>query len=372
MLNALQLQAIDASMRRRPVLSVYLDLRTSNPLDRRPWSIELERALKPLRASIAVASHRERELFERCVRHAEQALRNIPADARGAGWIAFVATGGVRHAELVPLRVPTLVTWGEGIRIAPYLPLLEEDVPIVVIVSDAAHADVWEYRNGKSKRIERIHAHHSAHEPSHMAAAPRPGFHGGTRGAVAHDDVQRRHQEGARRMRELAATRALHLAGAAGWICTGGIPHASNRLAHVLEERARGRVRVIEGLDVHASGADVTRVARATARQLREGRDVADIRDVIEYDAPAGLGVLGPAETRPELDHMRVRELFVSERYVILHAADAESAVRAARAQGARVVVAGGEPGARLDAQGGIGARLRYNLGGAAAPSRSA
>jgi hypothetical protein len=196
-----------------------------------------------------------------------------------------------------------------------------------------------------------------------MSTGPRAGFHHGTHGAVAHDEVQRRRREGTRRMLELAAARALERAGAEGWLLTGGIPHVSGRLARLLSKSASGRVHSVGGLDVHASEAAVTAAARDTARRLRSARDLSEVRDLIERATPAGLGVLGPAETRPMLDHARVKELFLTQSFIAQHAADAEDAVRSARGQGARVVVVSGDPAKRLDAEGGVAARLRYRLG---------
>ena len=361
MLNNLRLQALDAQLRRQPVLSIYLALDATNPLDRRGWAIELERAVKPVRASLAAQPHAEREAFEQCVRRAETALLGIPADDGGAAWIAFMTRDGVAYAELVPLHVPTVVTWGEGLRIAPYLRVLSEDVPIVLVIADSAHADIWEYRDGVAEVRERIHAHHGAPEPSHMSAGPPAGFHHGTHGAVAHDEVERRRREGTRRMLDLVTDRALELAGPDGWLLTGGIPHISARLAHLLSKQAPGRVRELEGLDVHASAADVTADARAAARRFGDERDFADVRDVIERATPVGLGVLG-RDTRAMLDHSRVRELFLSQHFVARHLGDAEDAVRLARAQGARVVVVAGASAELLDAEGGMAARLRYRL----------
>jgi hypothetical protein len=371
MMNALQLQLLDASLRRRPVLSIYLALPPANGLDRRAWRIALEQLVKPVRDSLAGTTHREREGFEDAVRHLELALQGIPADAGGATWVAFVTPEGVRHSELVSLRLPAIAAWGEGIRATPYLRVLGEALPIVVVIGDAAHVDVWEYRDGTAHRLERIHAHHDAPDPAHMSAAPRPGFHAGTHGAVGRDDVQRRRREGTRRMLELTVSRVLHVARPHGWIVAGGIPHVRARLARLLTARAPGRVQAAERLDVHATAADVTAAARAAAHQLCDALDRAKVRDVIEHATPAGFGVLG-SETRAMLDHARVKELYLSERFVADHLAEAEDAVRSARRQSARAIVVAGDSAALLDAEGGIAARLRYRLRGPVGDSPTA
>ena len=367
MMNALQLQLLDETLRHQPVLSVYFGLPAANGLDRRSWRIALEQLIRPVRESVASAPHREHEGFENALRHLELALQSIPTDAGGATWIAFATPEGVRHSHLVSCAIPTVAAWGEGIRLAPYLRVLSEEVPIVAVIGDAAHADLWEYRDGIARRHERIHAHHEVPDPVHMSAGPSGGFHHGTHGAVAHDDIQRRRQEGTRRMLELTASRALHLARPDGCIITGGIPHVRARLTKMLAAKAPGRVQAAQRLDVHATAAEIADVARSTARELREIRDLTAVTNVIEYAAPEGMGVVGSADTRPMLDHARVKELYVSEHFVADHPVEAEDAVRSAQRQSARAIVVAGDSATRLDAQGGIAARLRYRVRDAAA-----
>jgi len=371
-MNPLQLEQFAASLSRQPVLSVYLALETHDPFDRRSWALDLESALRPVRASLASVSHDEREAFAAAARHLERALLDVTAEAGGATWVAFATRAGIQQAGLVTMHLPTVAALGEGIRIAPYLRVLNEDTPVILAIGDAAHVDVWEYRDGAAARRERVHAHHGARDPSRMSARPRTGFHHGTHGAIARDDMPRRRREGTRRMFDQAASRAVDLAGPEGLIVTGGIAHIGVRLARLLGRRRRAPVEVIEGLDVHASAAQVADAARRIARRMRNERDLAAVDDLIVRDTPAGLGALGPSKTGSVLARGRVRTLFVSERYIAEHAVEAEDAIRSARTQHAGVVVVAREAAVALDEAGGMAARLRYRLRDAAAPRRLA
>ena len=95
---------------------------------------------------------------------------------------------------------------------------------------------------------------------------------------------------------------------------------------------------------------------------LRDEVDLRRIAEIIDNGAPDGGGSLGPDATRVSLEQLRVRELYMTRRYVDEHAAEAEDAVRAALDQGASVEQVSGAVAARLDEYGGVAARLRYRL----------
>jgi hypothetical protein len=73
----------------------------------------------------------------------------------------------------------------------------------------------------------------------------------------------------------------------------------------------------------------------------------------------------GAAKAPPRylaLDQRRVRDLYITHRYLETHAAEAEGAVRSAIDQAASVEEVSGVAAAQLDAHGGMAARLRYRL----------
>jgi hypothetical protein len=169
--------------------------------------------------------------------------------------------------------------------------------------------------------------------------------------------------EGTRRLLYRVAEQALKLAGVDGWILVGGIPAVSAKLAQMLAASARTRVLHLEMLEVHASDADIRRAAEGGASALRDAWDLRQIEEIVDQaEQPDSVVALGPAATHLALQGLRVRELYLTHRYVESHMADAEDAVRAAFTQSAVVEELAGPAALQLDALGGMAARLRYRL----------
>jgi hypothetical protein len=362
MLNFSQLVALEHSLRGTRVLSVYLDGTERDPAKQRVWRMQLDHSLDDLRAWLAGSPHAEREGFDQCVRLLDHELEAFTGNVGAHGWAAFITADWVHEASLLPVPMPTQAVWSTGMSVAPYMRALKEIRPVAVVLVDAKRADVHRYYRGKLERIETLHAYHTVMQPAHMGDAPRPGFHSGTRGATGHDEAQESLLAGTNRMLADAAERAMHVAGAEGWIVTGGIPKVGRQLAERLSSRARDRVLNVESLDIHASAADLAEAARVGASTLRNAADAARIVEIANGGEATGLGALGPAATRQALDERRVRDLYVTRRYLDDHAADAEDAVRSAIDQSALVEEVSGIAAEQLDAHGGMAARLRYRL----------
>jgi hypothetical protein len=344
------------------VLSVYVDGTATDPAAQRTWRVHLDHQLEDLRRWLAGSPHAEREEFDRCARLLDGELKPITRGVGAPGWAAFITAGGVCEATSLPVPVTTLAVWSTKMCIAPYIRALKATRSVVVIVVDAAKADVYQYYLGSLERVDGIRAHHVVMPPSHMGDAPRPGFHAGTRGASGHDEAQRSLLEGTNRMLAQATERALRLAGAEGWIVTGGIPRISGQLAGLLSVRAPNRVLALDALDVHASEAQLADAARAAASALRNELDAKHIEEIANRGIAIGLGALGPAATRETLEQSRVRDLYITHRYIADHGAEAEDAVRAALEQGASVEEVSGGAAKYLDLHGGMAARLRYRI----------
>ena len=362
MLNFSQLVALEHSLRGTRVLSVYLDGTASDPAQQRAWRVQLDHSLDDLRVWLAGSPHAEREDFEQCVRLLDHELEAFTGNVEAHGWAAFITADRLHEASPLPVTMPTQAVWSTGISMAPYMRALKEIRPVAIVLVDSKRADVNRYYRGKIEHIETLHAHHTVMQPSHMGDAPRPGFHSGTRGATGHDEAQESLLAGTNRMLADAAERAMHVAGAEGWIVTGGIPKVGRQLAERLSSRARDRILNVESLDIHASKADLAEAARVGASTLRNAMDAARIAEIADSGGATGLGALGPAATRETLDQRRVRDLFLTHRYLENHAAEAEDAVRSAIDQGAMVEEVSGAAAEQLDAHGGMAARLRYRV----------
>lgn len=362
MLNKTELMLLERALADERVLSVYVDGTGANPADHETWRLDLAHAIQKLRSALGEASRGERVEFGRCVEAIARELATLPGSVGAPGWIAFVTAEGLQYAERLPVKEPTMAMWTKGPAVAPYIKALKELRPVVLIVADARKGRIHLYRAGNLTAVKTAHARAHSGEHPHMGGPPRAGFHEGTRGTTEHDAAQHALQTGVQRMVGELAEQALAAAGPEGFIVIGGIPRVAARLRAELEPAARGRVLVIEWLDIHAPEAELAAAAREGASILRDAEDLARIREIEDVSHGAMLGSVGPVATRAALDAHRVRELYVTHRYMEEHGVDAEAAVRLALDQGAMVEEVSRAAAERLDVLGGMSARLRYPL----------
>lgn len=360
MLTRTELVELERSLREDRVLSVYIDGTEMNAAAKGKWRLDLAHSLQDLRAWLDGSPREERQAFDRCVALLERELDAFAGAVGAPGWVAFITPTGVQRAERVPVPTPTIAVWSTGASIARYMRILKEARPIIMLVVDARKGRLYKYRIGELAPMKTVHAHTTVEPPLHMGNPPRAGFHAGVRGLTGRDAAQRALLTGTRRMTRELALQAVRLAGPDGWILTGGIPEVATQMAGAVARLAPGRVRALESLDVHASDAEIAAAARKGASAMRDAFDLAQIDEIVERANGGSVTALGPAATREALGERRVRELYLTHRYLEHHAAEAESAVRSALAQGATVEEVSHAPANQLDEYGGIGARLRY------------
>ena len=361
MLTHAQLLTLYHSLRETRVLTVYIDGSTTDPAVPRPWRVPLDHALKDLRAWLADSSHDERKTFEQCVGVLERQFGEFGASVGAPGWVAFINSADESCvAHQLPVSVPTLAVWSTGPSLAPYMRALKETRPTIVLVADARKAQLYRYWLGQLTPLDTIRAHHVVESPSHMGASPRQGFHTGTHGETGRDAAQRALREGRDRMLAEAADRSAQFAGDEGWILLGGTRQVCARLSRHLAPVTPNRVLALKALDVHSSEAEIAEAARAGSSALRDTFDANRLADIFEMAGGAGLGVVGPVDTRHALDERSVRELYVTRQYLDEHPAEGEDAVRSALDQDATVEEVSGSVAERLDRAGGVAAGLRF------------
>lgn len=360
MLTHTQLVALHRALANAHVLSVYINGSTSDPAAQRSWRVQLDHSLVDLRRWLEGSSHAEREEFEECVRRLDTALAGFTGGVGAPGWAAFITVDRVQEAQLLPAPAPTLAVWSTGPCVAPYMRVLKEMRPVVVVCADARKASLYLYRLGKLERAEVVRAYHTVDHPEHMGTPARQGFHTGTRGTAGRDTAQRTLLRGRDRMIADAAGKVHELAGADGWILIGGIKRVAARLMGLLEPLAPNRVSELDSLDVHASEAEIAQIARTGASALRDTMDDRRIAEIVDLAGSHGHGVVGPADARHALTESSVRELYVTHRYLEDHAAEAEEAIRAALDQDASVEEVSGKAADRLNQLGGMAAGLRF------------
>jgi peptide subunit release factor 1 (eRF1) len=151
---------------------------------------------------------------------------------------------------------------------------------------------------------------------------------------------------------------ALAIDGA--WIVIGGIPVVATTAVGLLAPDLAARATRAEHLDVHATDAQVAECARESASMLRDAEDLRRIEEAVSLASSGGAGAIGIVDTQRALELAQVRELFITQKFLENQAADADAAVRRAMDEGATVEHVSGEAAARVDALGGMAARLRY------------
>jgi hypothetical protein len=359
MLTRTQLAELYRSLGAERVLSVYIDGTATDPAQRL-WRLQLDNSLTDLRTWLEGSPHVEREQFNRCVERLKENIGSLPFGIGAPGWAAFITKDGIRDAHQLPVPVSTLAVWSTGPCLAPYMRALKESRPVVVAVTDATKADLYQYRLGRLEPLETVRAHHVIKDAPHMSAPPRQGFHKGTGGPPGRDSAQRSLLAGRDRMLAEAADRITDLAGKESWILLGGIKREVAQLAKDLESTSPNRVLELDSLDVHASEAEIAEAARAGASTLRDDLDAKRIEEIAGLAAAHGLGAIGPGDTRMALSQASVRELYLTHRYLLEHASETEEAIRAALDQDASVEEVSGRAAALLDEHGGLAAGLRF------------
>lgn len=363
MLTRMELLRLERSLRGTRTLSVYLDGPASDPAERTVWRRTLSAAVDDARDALRDAPHDEREAFERAVGWLDARLEATPTERRAPGWVAFATEDGVCHAEALPASVPTVVAWGDGVRMAPYLRVARWHRPAVVAIVDARSARVFTYRDRALAARRSMHAHAHAGPVTHMGSAPAPGFHPGTRGETGTDEAERARRIGRERMLGELAERLVSLAGADGWILVGGIPEVAAAALAQLSDEVRARARRLDGLDVHATFAEIAARAADAMTEMQRAADSAAVDDVLARYGAGGTAAVGREAIAEALREGALDRLYLTARFLDEAPRAVEEIVRAAYEQDAQVSCVGGAAAERLDADaGGIAARLRFQL----------
>jgi hypothetical protein len=362
MLTYEELVELERSLRDRTVLSVYINGEVRDPADRRRWRVDLRHALDAIEARLADASHAERVAFAKCRKTVEEEARTFRGTVREPGWVRFIDTEGVKHSSGLPVAVPTMAVWDAGAHVAPYTRAMKASVPVIVGVLDARKARLFRYVGRKVDPVETVRAHVVVEPPLHMGRPSRGGFHSGTRGETGTDAAQRELREGTEHMLADVAAKIEALSGRDTWIVLGGIPEvAKAALAH-LSPQVAPRAVCREGLDVHATLAQIADAANDSARALREAADLERVEEAVASAASDHRGVTGLQATKRALEEKRVRAVFLTEALLSEHDDDAESVARGAFDSHAQIEVVSGAAAARLEPSDGIAALLYYPI----------
>jgi len=363
MLSHRDLMQLAATFKDRQVLTVYLHATVENPADRHQWQAELDHALRVLRDREQGASHAERSALDAAIETLREWLIAERATLRAPGVVAIVAPGEVLFSTPIDTAVPNVATWQKGMHVAPLLREVSLGAAAAVLMLDARNVHL--YRFAPARHIERLESFAATAEPEverHMGSA-MGAFHTGTRGGTASDDVERQQLVARNQLFREAIDRAAEVAGREGWLVLGGTGRSVAAARALIPPALETRTISLEGLDVHATVAEVAHaVADATSARMGE-RDRELVRGIIDAFGARGRGVAGLKATRTMLEREGVADLILSERFVELFPQIADELLYTAFRQGAVVREVLGDAAAEIDERAeGVVARLRYAM----------
>ncbi len=360
MLGRDQLAGLYRELLGERVLSVYLDGGDRDPGRRQVWRMRFEHAVD---RALETTPAEELPEFRAALEHVRREIDTFDSLVPGEGWVGFATPDGLRYAELVPVRMPDLVRWERGIRVAPYLRALLAQRPLVTVLVDSRRARVLLHRGGSVEERSDYRADTFLGDLSDQGSARWATTHTGTRGGTASDAARRYLDVGTERMLKEVAADLPDLLGREGCLLVGGTPESATRFAALLPREMAERTLVEPSLHLGMSTAELRRAAEEAADVLRIRRQERLVNDVVERAHGGGNGCLGREETARALREGRVDTLLLTPAFVARDADTADRFVGAAFRQDADVVELLGEPAARMDREGeGIGARLRYRV----------
>jgi hypothetical protein len=361
MLSHADLIRLEQQLRDETVLSIYVNGDVADVAARGQWRTALRNALDAVEGSLGSSTHADREAFSAARTLAMNAIDRYAAGEEAPGWMGLVTARAVHHAGVVPVPVPTAATWSQGANLAPAIRILKEARPVLIVVADSTNARIYRYVDRTITLEDSIDRDAKVDQPYHMSRPAPQGFSSGTRGRPGAEAAQREQRHATDTMLSEVTARLEQLAVDDAWILIGGIDVVANALHGRLDKRLSARAAVIP-IDVHDNEARLAEITREHASRLRAAEDLKRVDDVLAANAAGGTGAVGLKDIDRALFNGQVHELFVTSEFVEKHADEAVSAIRRAFDESATVEHVSGDAATRLDAAGGIAARLRFTM----------
>lgn len=342
------------------VLSVYIDGQQHDPAERRVWRTRLDQALSERQRELERSGGTSLTAFEEARKRLLDQLGEFSNFMPDRGWVGFATPSEVVYADNVPVPMPGLVAWEEGLRVAPYVRALKQERPVVIALADRHHARLYMYRAGDLVQTDEFAAADETDEASDAQAARRSGERSGTRGNAT-DDAQRQVEVRAEALLERVVDRVRELAGVSGLVVVGGTRETGKRLLHHLPESLTGRAEEVGSLHLEMTPAHLKEQAESIASELTQRLQAELVTRVLDRARSGGKGVLGQDDTVRALLERKVGTLVLSRTFLSEHADRADHMVGTAFEQSADVEEVSGSGAERLDEEaGGAAALLRW------------
>ena len=359
MLSHAELVNLEQELRDKTVLSIYVNGDFSDVAARNQWRTELRNALDAVEGSLKNATHAEREDFAAARRLALEEVDGYKSGDGSPGWMGLFTSDRAHFTGVASVSVPTTATWSQGANLAPAIRMLKESRPVLVVVTDSTAARIYRYVDHSIRLEETVSRVAKVDEPDHLNKPLPQGFMSGLHGIPGADAAQKELRNATDLMLADAATKIGQLAGEDAWVLVGGIDVVASALRGRLEKKLMARSEVAS-FDVHDNEARLAALARENASRLRRAEDLRLVEDVVSAHAAGGLGAVGLTDIDRALLNGQVHELYVTSTFVNEHPEEAVAAIRRAFDVSATVEHVSGEAADKLDAVGGIAARLRF------------
>ena len=363
MLSRDELMVLYRELQDEPVLSIYLGGGGKDPTHRGVWRRRLDNGISQARESLDPASQGEREAFDDAVRLLTGSLAEYEDFLPGKGWVGFATKDRVWHAETVHVRVPDLVRWESGMRVAPYIRELKQQRAVLVVLVDSRRARVLRYQDGEVSEPAALRADTFLGDLSDSGSAHRATTRTGTRGGTATDQASRYLEVGSERLLRRLMDVVSDLMEPSDYLVLGGPQEVVAGAGRMAEKPLRGRVLEDPSLHLDLGTEEVKEAARKGASALTHLAQERLLDEVVELTGAGGKGCLGAEDTVKALEARCVDTLLLSREFIVGSPDLADRSIRMAFDQDATVKELSSGGGARLDQHGGgVGARLRYRV----------
>lgn len=361
MLNQQELVGLYRELRPEWVLSVYLDGGFVDFAQRNLWRRRFELAVSEVRGQLEDADLVDP--FDSAVRHIETALDRYDRFLPEPGWVGFATSERLVHGEAIPVPMPDLVRFEQGIRVAPYVRALKQDRTVVGVLVDSRRARLFTYRAGLIREQEDLIAETYLGDLTDTRVSSRAGKRSGVRGETGADVAHRSLEvESERMLKELAAI-VVARTGPDGVLVLGGTSEAISGLAHHLPGGLADRMEERHSMSFDMSDSEILAALEDAASEISRRIQQGLSTEVIDRAKGGDRGALGPESVEQAAREGRVDTLLMSRGFINTSPDYADHLIGAVFEHGGEVEEVSMEGPNVLDTEGrGVAARLRYDL----------
>lgn len=344
-----------------PVLSVYIDGGESDQAKRGEWSRRLAAATKGAQERAHGSGSNGSPALDLAIETLEATLEAQGGVKLTQGWVGFISGSTVRYGEAQPMRLPTTVRWKRGMLLSPYLPVLELNPPVVVVLLNQDRSRILTYQRAQLSETASLGVDRTLDDLSDVGVMKSAHATTGVRGATGRDTAQRSLRAETERLVQITRDAVTEAAGTEGSIIIGGTAEDATVLQSRLPERLGDQSVLGSTLTFDMTDAEILKVLDELLPEVRSRRYANTLNEVIESFHSGGKGALGWNATLEAIRRKAADTLLVSRKFIDGRTADAEQLVAPALLQGTHVALIEGASGIQLDAVGGgVGARLRF------------